>query len=354
MFADSVIRLRWSILMGLGSIWMLSCSTEFEVFAPEEKIWAVYGVLNPDKSHQDIRISQVFQLEGDAIEFSKTFDPSVSGLTVWLEGGGEQFPAQWVDSIIKLDTVGAFGPTLGLYRIQTPEGLIPDETYTLRIHSEQDTSLRLSAYTRIPPKPRIISPRVVSGLSDYCLRVVPFEDSTAVLFSTHTSSARFKALRYEIRIRMRYTENSIPKTFVGGPTNLFAFNEGCSDVRPNTRCFLFEKGWILRSLQNAFRDTSNVYGFRPEPSCAEAPSLLSQAVSLEVASVDTFLSRYMIANDPRFLNLNDYRREYTNIVGTQRGVGIFGSIATDESPISLTPCGLYILGLGPRPFGICE
>lgn len=344
----------WAGLISLACLVWGSCSTSFEVFAPEENIWVVYGVLNPDNPSQDIRISQAFQLEGDAIEFSSTYDPSESGLTVWLEGAEESYQAKWIDSVIKTDTVGAFGPTLGLYRFDTPDGLTPDQTYTLRISSEQDTGLLLTAFTHIPPRPRLISPRIISGVNDYCLRVVPFEDSTAIQFLKHTSLPNFPAMRYEIRVRIRYTVDGVPAVFTGGPTGLFAFNEGCSTVRPNSLCYLFEKGWMIRSLGNAFRDSSRIYGISPEPSCAGIPANLSNALSVEVAAVDTFLAKYMIANDPRFLNLNDYRREYSNLSGTQRGVGIFGSTSTDESLVSLSACGLYLLGLGPRPFGICE
>lgn len=352
---QSPIRPRiWLAFWLLGWIFWGSCSTEFEVFAPEEKIWAVYGVLNPDSIQQDIRISQVFQLEDDAIVFSKTFDPSVSGLTVSLEGGGERYLAQWRDSIVKADTIGAFGPTLGLYRFSTPEGLVPDETYTLYISSEQDSSMRLQAYTHIPPRPRLITPQVINGISDFCVRTVPFEDSTAIQFLKFTRRPRFPAMRYEIRTRIRYTANGEANVFTGGPTRLFIFNEGCASMRPNTLCYLFEKGWMIRSLQNAFRDTTLSYGFNPNPTCASSESLLSDAVTVEVTAVDSFLAKYIIANDPRSFNLNDVRREYTNVGGTQRSVGIFGSISTDQTPIGLSACGLFLLGLGPRPFGICE
>ncbi|MEO1450430.1 MAG: DUF4249 family protein [Bacteroidota bacterium] len=347
-------RWCWYIIPATLLCMYTSCSTEFEVFAPEEPIWVVYGVLNPDSTQQDIRISRGFQLEGDAIEFSGTHDPSASGLTVWLEEGTKRYDARWIDSIVKTDTLGAFGPTLGLYRISTPEGLIPGFTYTLHIRSEQDTSLRLSAYTHIPPRPQLLNPRIINRTNEHCLPEVYFEDSTEVIFLRHASTDPHKAMRYELRVRMRYIENGIPKEFIAGPTPLFANNEACALDRRHTLCYLFEKGWMIRSLQNAFRNTSYVYELNTEPTCASIASHLSNALTLEVVAVDSFLSAYMIANDPRTLNLNDYRIEYTNIKGSQQGIGILGSICADQTPFSLSPCGLQLLGLQPVQPGICD
>lgn len=344
----------WSLWALLICISLVGCAEEFEVFAPEEKMWAVYGILNPDSLEQDIRISKVFQLEADAIEFAKTYDPSVSGLTVWIEGAGERYPARWVDSVVKTGS-GGFGPTMGLYRISTPEGLIPEEVYTLHIRSEQDTSVHLTAFTRIPPRPRFFSPRISLGPNGYCMPVLAFEDSTDIVFEKSVRSTGDRAMRYQIRVQMRYKENGVNKVFTGGPTRLFENDEGCAIGRFNTNCYLFVEGWMIRSLENAFRDQTKTYELDTDIiRCADFRSQLSSPISLEVAALDTFLSTHIIVQDPRFANFNDYRQEYTNIGGSHRGVGIFGAINTDQIPIKLSSCGLYLLGFGERPFGICE
>lgn len=347
-----LLYLGWVVLLTTG----LACSEDFDLYAPEEDILAVYGVLDPDRDAQFVRISRVFQIEADAIAYARTHDPAEPGLLVTLTGNGHRYQAEWVSDLPKDTSRGDFGATTAAYRFDTQgdQRLVPGERYTLHIRSAADTGLHLSAHTQIPPRPGVIFPNYIREGSQRCLRRLPFEDSVEVRFRTNPEDQPGRAFRYELRVVFHYWADGQQRTHHYGPTRLFDRSTGCSGLENNTLCYLLPPRQVLFALRTALREPGVLYSYDAEPRCGGVTGDLSQALEVQVTAVDTFLGRYILANSPYFRNLNPIRQEYTNVTGSVRAVGVFGSIAYDNMPVALTPCGEYLMGLRDlAPYG-CE
>jgi len=324
-----------------------SCDETFELNAPYEDIWVVYGVLNPQDSIQYIRVSKVFQPESDAFLYAENNDESVPGLKVELEGNDWKYTAIQIDSVPKQE--GSFFPYTTLYAIYTQgdSALEEGERYDLKISADSLPDFQLNAYTLIPEEPRITSPSILTrDNGEKCLQQVPFEDSVNISFFTQISGRKNTALEYEIRILMYYEEDSIPKRYRFGPTKLFNVSQSCSGGF-NRLCYKLGNGVVFQGMKSRMLDTSSVYTYNRTEECAFGLDSLTRSVVVSVTAIDTFLSYYIIANDPRFLNLNTHRKEYSNIQGSDKAVGVFGAIATDSVPVALTGRARFDLGLNP-------
>ena len=73
-------RVGTLIVLGLAVLFPFSCSTEVDINAEPEDIWAIYGTLNPRDSIQDIRIASGFLPEGNAEDAAASLDLSLKGL----------------------------------------------------------------------------------------------------------------------------------------------------------------------------------------------------------------------------------------------------------------------------------
>ncbi|GAB4409011.1 MAG: hypothetical protein OHK0039_12480 [Bacteroidia bacterium] len=337
----------------LGLHWT-GCSEAVDVYAPPQTIWAVYGVLDPDKAIQTIRITGAFQVLGDAYMYADTSDGGIRGLEVSIVGeNGMTYRAVQVDSMLR-DTLGDFGPYLTAYQFETvgERRLRPGMRYDLRVRSGIDTTVFVQAYTRIPPRPEITFPNDISDPVGRCLRRVAFEDSTDIRFRSNPDMVPARALRYEIRVLLRYFADGRYREHFFGPTRLFDRDNGCSGGSDRTYCYQLASGVVLHALRTAMQDSRTSYTYDAEPRCGGLFDDLSDAVEIQVTAVDTFLARHILANDPYFLNLNQVRIEYTNLQGSVGVVGIFGSIAYDNLPVGLSPCSEYLLGFSRvRPSG---
>ncbi|MEM7372211.1 MAG: DUF4249 family protein [Bacteroidota bacterium] len=341
----------------IGICWILcSCDETFEVYAPPQDIWVVYGVLDAARDTQVIRVSKAFQINDDAIEFAATHDPSVRGLTVSLFGNGITYQAIPKDQVIKDTSSGSFGPSTHIYQIPTPAELAlkEGEQYQLTIRSEQEPDLLLQARTSIPPRPKIISPFIRRSLGEKCLPTVPFEDSAIVRFQTNPNRIDAQAGAYEIRVLLAYKEDDISRSHHYGPTRLFSRSRGCTGI-DGTLCYELKNGVVIRSLRTGFKNHLASYSYLSEPRCNSQFDPLSHAVEVQVTAIDSFLSTYIRANDPFFLELNNVRPEYTNVEGSERTLGVFGSISYHNIPVGLSPCAEYLIGLREeQPFANCE
>ena len=328
---------------------LFSCTEKIEVNAPYEDIWVVYGVLDSQKERQDIRVSKAFQAEENAFNYAARTDLSVRSLDVRLKGNGKIWFATEKDSVLKDATEGDFFPYTSVYQFETREEdrLIPGETYQLEIRDPLDSAFFLNAFTQIPPAPTIIFPAITRNQGKFCLQTLSIEDSVRVIFRKQEDETLVPASQFEIRVVLNYETNGIAQKITFGPTRLFDESISCSNTGRNTLCYLFKDRTILRSLQSQLGNSINNAKFLPLPACSDAPIDLSHAMEVQVTAVDSFLAKYIQANDPRYLNLNTIRREYSNISGTAKAVGIFGSIAWDNQPVRLTPCGEYLLGFKP-------
>ena len=339
--------LFWGGLLCLLSFFS-SCSERVDINAPYEDIWVVYGVLNPQNDHQDIRIGRAFQVEENAFEFAETHDPSEAGLLVRLSGGGQSWTATFVDSVLKDTSGGEFGPYTGIYRLQTgDEALQPGERYTLEISSETDSNLSLIAHTRIPPTPRLLSPTILGSFSDRCLMPVAFEDSVNIIFKRkHKAQTIGDAYRFQISIRFSYLENGISRSHTLRPSPLFERNQGCGNVGDGALCYTLPERLVVNGISAHMQKVGIPLEIEADTPCGVIADL-DRHLEVQVTAVDTFLGRYLVANDPTVINFNTYRREYTNLGGSARAVGIFGSVNKHEIPVTYSDCGRYLLGLAP-------
>ena len=327
MFDDEKVDRRvHSIPVSLITIAFLffSCSEKIEINAPYEDIWVVYGVLNAQKDQQVVRISKAFQVEESAFDFASRTDLSVQSLEVQLTGNGKTWLATEKDSIIKDTTQGDFFPFTSIYQFETrgENRLLPGESYQLTIRDPKNSTFQLSAYTQIPPRPTIIFPAITRHEGKFCLQNLTIEDSVRVIFRKQDDKSLTPASQFEIRIVLNYETNGLKQKIAFGPTRLFDESISCSSTGRNSLCYLFRDGNILRSLQTQLNSRNNEAKFSPLPSCADAPVHLSKAMEVQVTAIDSFLAKYILANDPRYLNLNTVRKEYSNITGTARAVGI--------------------------------
>ncbi|MEL7529749.1 MAG: DUF4249 family protein [Bacteroidota bacterium] len=323
------------------------CTERIDVNAPPKDIWVVYAVLDPQKPTQDLRIGKAFQIEENAFTYAETFDPAVKGLSVKLTGGGESWEAFEVDSIQKGE--GDFTETTSIYRFETEgnRSLQEGVTYKLQVSWPDDSSLQLSAQTRIPPEPKLLSPQIVGVFSDRCLMPVRFEDTVQVVFKRKANNETLgEAYRFQLSVRLNYTEDGDPKVYRFGPTRLFSENVGCGNVGGGAVCYEIPGGSVLRGMLSRWSDPMAVYAIDDDTLCG-VPADLSRFCEVQVTAVDTSLGRYMSANDPFTFNLNTYRPEYTNIEGNASAVGVFGSINYENIPVNLTECARYQLGINP-------
>lgn len=346
--ADFAFALVISLLL-----FVAGCTERVDVNAPPKDIWVVYGVLDPQRDVQDLRIGKAFQIEENAFTYAQTHDPAVKGLAVHLSGGGDSWEAIEIDSILKVE--GDFNSQTSIYRFETGRSLQEGQKYTLSIGWPDDSSLHLSAETRIPPEPKLLSPQILGSFNDRCLMQVPFEDTVQVVFNRKQSKETSgQAYRFQLGIELNYTENDIPKQYRFGPTRLFEQNLGCGNVGAGSICYQFPAETILTGMRSRLNDPLADYAIDDDTLCGVIADL-SRFLELKVTAIDTALGRYMTANDPVGINLNTYRREYTNIVGNASVVGIFGSINYHNLPIDLTDCGRYLLGLNPSASPrVCE
>ncbi|TAE47817.1 MAG: DUF4249 family protein [Bacteroidetes bacterium] len=334
---------------------MASCSEEVKVFAPEKNIWAVYGALDPEADTQIVRVSRVFQVRSDAYTYAAGQDVSARGLKVALTGGGLLLTATEVpDSPIDTSS-GDFAPFTTLYKIATRDSnrLLPGQRYELHISDEQRPGWQLAAHTTLPPRPRINLPLLTIRQGEKCLSFLPVKDSFQVLFTPNPQRLPVTAYRYEIRIDIAYYRaDGSPALYRYGPTPLFAGSRGCASGAGNALCYEFRDGQVLDAMRaNLLREEAG-YSYESEPRCGGIFDDLSESLLVRVTAVDTFLAQYMLANDPRTLNFNDVRREYSNIRGTEEAVGVFGSFSGTSVPAGIDACAEYLLGLRvEKPFG---
>ena len=95
-----------------------SCTTDFDVYAPEEDIFVVYGVLNPNDSVQYIRVAKAYQVEGNAYDYASENDLSREGLDVQIKGDGITYQGVAVTDIPK-ESPGIFLPSQTVYQFTT-------------------------------------------------------------------------------------------------------------------------------------------------------------------------------------------------------------------------------------------
>jgi hypothetical protein len=322
-----------------------SCSTEIDINAPEKPIWAVYGVLNQDAPAQFIRISMGFLPESNAFEYAKENDLSVKDLRVTLTGtSGKIYQATQVDSVLKEPADGTFISYTTLYRFDTEgaEALNPGEEFTLRITKMGNDDFELHATTSVPLIPRISRPSLTlcSG-NGKGLQAISLDKETRVEWSDNRPSDVGKVGKaFELRAFLAYQEDGIEDTVKFGPSRMID-NKACA----SQYCYRFrEKELLSTFLTRMNQQPGAIYTYVDTPTCSQ-PELLATSFWYEVTALDTFLYRYRLANDPLFTDFNTTRPEFSNILGTETVIGIFGAISITRQYAAMNKCSRYLLNL---------
>lgn len=350
--------MRTFIFIGLGVcisfFWFTSCETEIEANAPEEDIWVVYSVLNPEAETQYVRISRGFLPEGDAAEFYASNDLSARGLTVSLRGVNLNITAEEIDTLL-VDAQGVAFPNISLYRLTTTgfQQLQAGRTYELSITDRSNENFQLTASTSIPEEVRILSPRFIPGPGQTrCLQALDLEGPLEVTFTRPTLVGGFE-LRASVEVS---TAQGLQKLQTS-PTALFNENVSCSGGN-SSLCYQFSAGQILERFLTDIGKFSGpfLYEVNEETRCKQDQDSLPDAFQLEITAVDTALTNYLRANRPLADDLNTVRPEYTNIQGDVLIYGVFGAVHTTRISAGLGSCTEYLLGLNntERPEGCNE
>lgn len=321
------------------------CRPEIEVLAPEKELYVVWGVLNPREDVQYVKVSKVFQTTEDAYYYASSQDFSADQLQVSISGNDKLY--EGVLEEINRDSNGLFSPAHQLYRFETPPGqrLTPGKRYELRI-TKPDVdvdSFLVTAYTDIPTTPIITAPSTpiyVPNSNLHFLTRVDLSKDYSVVFKRGTG------LGCEVRIFLNYELDGVPQQVQYGPTNLFRESIRCqSNEKRGELCYMFPENSVGRTLSGHFSQLEGDIFLNDTISFSNDPARLSQAVSMEVTTVDTFLTTYMYVNNSFGFGLNLLmdKPEFTNISG--ENIGIFGSINTAQNYIVLDACTKYKAGI---------
>ncbi len=325
-----------------------ACSTDFEVYDEPKDIYAAYCVLNPSDSVQYVRINKAFQVKGDAILFAGANDLSVKGLPVKLSGNGNTWVAEQVDSF-PLEP-GIFFPYPTVYRFKTggisgQPVLTKGQTYTLEVGAE-DSSLFLTAQTTIPNNVTLYEKTRTCGFQLVELIKAELNKKFRVSFSKGTG-----AYGYELRVDFHYKENTLDKTAIWGPTQIFSDNQRCVNGT-NDICFQFEEYELIGYWQNLLPQIGGTtYSYIESPSCVTNALIgtLPKSIRIEVTAVDNEFGKYMLVNNPRVSDPTGNKPEYTNFTGNVQGLGIFGSRIQDEKWVLMNDCSEFLIGLSNTP-----
>lgn len=334
-----------AILMGIG---LYSCDETFELNAPYEDIYVVYGILDPSADTQYVRISLGFQPEEDAVEFARDYDGAVPGLSVMIISDGIAVEGEFIGDIAKSDQ-GDFADSTGAYRFITSGNsrLQSGAKYQLEIRKADDPDFLLEASTRIPNQPRILSPSRFASSGEYCLPTINVEDTVSVLVKTNETPENQHAY-FEVRWLLRYEEGGQRWELSTAPSKIFNRNVRCALAGNGNLCYSTGNGTVLDQWKIGIPEEAESLPI--DVRCSRIPIELTRNAELQVTALDSVLSKYILANDPKEKNFNTIRREFTNVTGTAIAVGVFGSIAYDNEPFLLSGCAEHELGFMNDPF----
>lgn len=348
----------FALLLVLGLVSVTACSTDFEVNAPAKEIRSVYCVLNPADTVQYVRVAKAFQVEGDALVYAAQNDLSVSGLQVKLTGAGKIWTATQVDDVPR--DPGTFVPTHTIYKFTTDgsglgkDTLAYDQEYKLEVGAP-DAPDYVTGTTVVPDNPRIRGEfGLVAGAgTTQCLPRLALERKFNFFWKKVGGN-----VKYEIRVGLNFTANGEPRSAMYGPTDLIEENERCNEGSGSI-CYQFADKELLRTfVQKMPVDPFITYAYDTEDSCVLNNTLLDllpQSLWFEVTAVDEYLGNYMVVNDPKFVDVNGSKPEYTNLTGNIDAVGVFGSYNISRRYAILNVCSQALLGLnGSRPLGGCS
>ncbi|MEM6268866.1 MAG: hypothetical protein AAF998_05480 [Bacteroidota bacterium] len=350
------MRLRFRVSSGLGWIVALGivlsgCNPEIEVLAVEKELFAVYGVLHPDKDEQHIRITKVFQTQDDALVYASSQDLTAYGMQVVLKSWDTTYVGELVPQAPR--EPGLFFEEQGIYRIPTPDGhrLRAGETYQLIITKPDDPEFRIAASTIVPTKPRFLSPGAPlysPSQGTYTYPSIDFHRDHVIRFENTTGEG------YELRVYLDFWNGSEVQTSMWGPTRIFREPEGCrEDTESGRMCYEIPQRVVPVRFYADVTQAAGPVRLLDTIRVARSLDSLSRIARVEVTAVDTHLTNYLHSNTAFGFGLNLLmdRPEVTNISG--ENIGLFGAINTQERYIFIGPCTRYLAGLSTTAPGWC-
>jgi hypothetical protein len=319
---------------------LASCSTDFEVFTDAKEAYVVYGVLNPTQDTQFVKITRVFQTDGDAVAYAEANDPTVASLDVRLVGDSAIWPAVVVRDHPR--DPGLFMPGQAIYAFPSTGGSVlePGERYTLEIRKPDDPNFLITATTQVPLQPTIRSPRgPYTGVGGrFTWPTLDFENDLTVEYNQGDAAA------WELRIGFKYLKDSVPQESKMKLRGILLPEEGCA-ADPPLMCYPIEAYVFPRWILSLTEFSVGEIQYTDEPRVVSTIDSLPQVCYLEVTAIDSQLTLFLRGNDPGEFGINLLmdKQEYSNISGDH--YGIFGSINTDLSWIYMSQCTQYLGGL---------
>ncbi len=323
---------------------LYSCSTDFEVLAPEKDIYVVYCVLNPQETVQYVRVSKVFSPAGDALQYAAENDVTVSGLQLQLKGGGKVYAATEEKDIPRDEGIFSNVQTLYVFHTSGPDSLLPGGKYILEISgSGTEGEIFITAETEIPTVPVLIGldgPLLMPD-GQYSFPVFAFEETNNINFERGSGHG------FDIRIRLQYQRNGSDTIADYGPTTTFKRSRNCGNDSEKSRelCFELPACHVLNGLLARLHAVGGSRSYYSDPQKSKDPDQLNHSLHIEVTAADSFLTKYMYSSIPAGFGLNLLidKKEYNNISGEH--IGLFGSINSSKRWIYMSECSKYLAGL---------
>jgi hypothetical protein len=325
-----ITKVKKVILLFMGIGLLLSCETEFDSYVYSDPIPIIYGLINPDDSLYQIRVSRTYVGEGSALDLAKIndsiyFDDAEVILETYHKKRLLQSVAlektqigDRVAGIFSSSPNYVYQTDFNRLNIRTKDiesiGLINelDLRLSVVIPDRQDT---IRGYSRLIAPPHIVSPK--SGYQKvYLYGEIPFH-----MEWSHTVSKQY----YEILIKLRYKE-------------VYDEHEEEAEVE-----------WILKGIEynesSIPGGTRNYYAyyFRPESFYSQISAVIKKdpyvkgrvirSIDFVVLTTDASMREYNRIGELQ----DDYRgASYSNI---ENGFGLFSTF---------TSTGVYNLRLGQR------
>ncbi|MCS7076180.1 MAG: DUF4249 domain-containing protein [Bacteroidia bacterium] len=295
-----------------------SCSTELKVNAEKkEEILVTYGLLDPNQTKQYIRLYKAFLVEGNAIEYAKNNDLSVSNAMVQIRG---------------YNNAGALTQTINLSPevINKPAGnFYPTETVWTTT-TPLNPALQYELYAELPDGKKITSSRI--SLSNGLNILVPLTATTLRLERKNTMRYQFagntiKAV--DIEAFFFYSYKDFTTNILTDDTIHWVLGR---NVIPQSN----GAEYIYPIPEDVFADYVN--SLLPDYKRANKEFYAGKLV-FKITGAGKELYDYMRVNAPDN-GFQETKPEYTNING---GYGLFSSRVSDTTMVYLSDSTKYYI-----------
>ncbi|MCS7029572.1 MAG: DUF4249 domain-containing protein [Bacteroidia bacterium] len=298
---------------------LLSCSTELKVNAEKkEEILVAYGLLDPSQPKQYVRIYKAFLVEGNAIEYAKNNDLSISADAI-VQIKGYNNAGNLVQTI-----------TLTPEIIQKPAGSFYPTERVWTTTTAINPALQYELYAELPDGKKITSSRI--SLSNGLTILAPLSATTLRL-------ERKNAMRYQ------FSGNSVKAVDIEA-FFLYSYKDFTTNLITEDTIH-----WVLgRNIVPQSNGAEYVFPI-PEDVFAEyVNSILPESkrvnkefyadkLIFKITGAGKELYDYMRVNAPDN-GFQETKPEYTNING---GYGLFSSRISDTTMVYISDSTKYYI-----------